>query len=219
MVHYVLLTLPATSQLPVSLRAARLPATPRPPRCTCSAVPTPTRLLPTLPQSLAIAEPLSGPTLGRYRDLAAATGLWVSVGGFQERGPDPEHLYNTHVVIDGTGKIVASYSKIHLFNVDVPGGPVLMESRWVLQGGACLVYRPGWLQAGNPRQAAIQLPSTSQLPPGVLQALVMCLHCCRMLYGLRYVAYCSTTMSALGTGLLRRGTGWLRVTAQQAGWA
>ena len=87
------------------------------------------RLSPAPLQSLAIAEPLDGPTLQRYRQLAAATGLWLSVGGFQERGPDSDHLYNCHVIINAAGDIVASYRKIHLFNVDVPGRPVLMESR------------------------------------------------------------------------------------------
>jgi hypothetical protein len=43
-------------------------------------------------QALSIAEPLSGPLMTRYRRLAADTGLWLSLGGFQETGPDPDHL-------------------------------------------------------------------------------------------------------------------------------
>jgi predicted amidohydrolase len=82
-------------------------------------------------ESLAVAEALQpvGPTLRRYCDLAERTGLWLSLGGFQERGPDPQHLHNCHVVLDSAGRVAASYRKVHLFNVDVPGGPVLMESR------------------------------------------------------------------------------------------
>lgn len=45
----------------------------------------------------------------RYRRLAADTGLWLSVGGFQETGPDPQHLYNCHVLINSAGEIVESY--------------------------------------------------------------------------------------------------------------
>lgn len=63
-------------------------------------------------QSLAIAEPLDGPLMQRYRQLAASLGLWLSVGGFQEQGPDAEHLYNCHVVINDQGGIVASYRKV-----------------------------------------------------------------------------------------------------------
>lgn len=47
----------------------------------------------------------------------------------QEKGPDPEHMYNCHVIISSDGGMVAAYRKVHLFNVDVPNGPVLMESR------------------------------------------------------------------------------------------
>lgn len=37
-------------------------------------------------QSVDISEPLSGPTMQRYRQLAARHGLWLSLGGFQEQG-------------------------------------------------------------------------------------------------------------------------------------
>lgn len=43
-------------------------------------------------QSLSKAEPLDGPVLGRYRQLAVQHQLWLSLGGFQEQGPDTEHL-------------------------------------------------------------------------------------------------------------------------------
>ena len=85
-------------------------------------------------ESLAVAEPLSGPLMAQYCQLARDTGLWLSLGGFQEVGPDPEHLYNCHVVVNAEGEQVAAYRKIHLFNVDVPNGPVLMESRFTAPG-------------------------------------------------------------------------------------
>ena len=44
--------------------------------------------------NLHVAGP-AGPTLERYCRLAAASGVWLSLGGFQEAGPDPGHLYNT----------------------------------------------------------------------------------------------------------------------------
>ena len=116
-------------------------------------------------QSLAIAEPLEGPTLQRYRQLARATGLWLSVGGFQERGPDADHLYNCHVVIDARGSIVASYRKIHLFNVDVPGGPVLMESRCGVGRQGCCSRQAGSKQRASPWQPALPSQSIICDPP------------------------------------------------------
>lgn len=88
----------------------------------------------TFAESLAAAEPLDGPTLQRYRQLAQSTGLWISVGGFQEQGPDAAHIYNTHVILNSDGGIVVSYRKIHLFDVDVEGGPILLESRFTTPG-------------------------------------------------------------------------------------
>lgn len=85
-------------------------------------------------ESLAIAEPLDGPSIRRYADLAKEHNIMLSLGGFQEKGPDEDHLYNTHIILDSKGHIAARYRKIHLFDVDVRGGPVLMESRFTARG-------------------------------------------------------------------------------------
>ncbi|GIL63720.1 hypothetical protein Vafri_17747 [Volvox africanus] len=85
-------------------------------------------------ESVAASQPLNGPLMEQYRQLARSLGLWLSLGGFQETGPDPGHIYNTHVVLDSNGELVARYRKIHLFDVDVPSGPVLMESRSTAPG-------------------------------------------------------------------------------------
>lgn len=63
-------------------------------------------------ESITKAEPLSGPVLGRYKALAKELGLWLSLGGFQETGPDEAHMYNCHVVIDAQGEIKAKYRKV-----------------------------------------------------------------------------------------------------------
>lgn len=43
-------------------------------------------------------------------------------------------MYNTHVIISNEGQIQAVYRKVHLFDVNVPNGPVLMESRSTAPG-------------------------------------------------------------------------------------
>ncbi|EFJ08904.1 hypothetical protein SELMODRAFT_130791 [Selaginella moellendorffii] len=85
-------------------------------------------------EALAIAEPLDGPIFRRYQALARDLGLWLSLGGFQEKGPDEDHAYNTHVLLDDLGSVRSCYRKIHLFDVDVPGGPVLKESNRTAPG-------------------------------------------------------------------------------------
>ncbi|KAL4289630.1 hypothetical protein GQ457_14G022970 [Hibiscus cannabinus] len=84
--------------------------------------------------SLLIAEPLDGPIMQRYCSLARECGIWLSLGGFQEKGPDDARLRNTHVIIDDAGNIRSTYSKIHLFDVDVPGGAVYKESSFTEPG-------------------------------------------------------------------------------------
>ena len=88
--------------------------------------------------ALAVMEPLDGPLLGRYRELAARHRLWLSLGGFAEKGPDRDRRFNAHVIVNDAGEIQASYRKIHLFDVDMGdvNGPVLMESRTAAAGEA-----------------------------------------------------------------------------------
>ncbi|KAH8076615.1 bis(5'-adenosyl)-triphosphatase [Aureococcus anophagefferens] len=90
-------------------------------------------------ETVAQAEPLDGPRLGAYRALARAHGLWLSLGGFHEAGAPGGRVFNTHVVLDAAGATRAEYRKIHLFDVDVPDGPVLMESRSTAPGAAACV--------------------------------------------------------------------------------
>lgn len=80
---------------------------------------------------LAIAEDLDrgGPIVGMLREIAGKHGVWMIGGGMPEVVPgDPDRAYNTAVVIDPTGGLAARYRKIHLFDVDIPGGAVLKES-------------------------------------------------------------------------------------------
>ena len=86
--------------------------------------------------ALAVMEPLDGPLLGRYRELAARHRLWLSLGGFAEKGPDLDRRFNAHVIVNDAGEVQASYRKIHLFDVDMGdvNGPVLMESATAAAG-------------------------------------------------------------------------------------
>ncbi|XP_077444951.1 deaminated glutathione amidase isoform X3 [Stigmatopora argus] len=101
-------------------------------------------------ETLALSETLEGDTLTQYARLARTLDLWLSLGGFHERGPDWEaerRVYNTHVVVNNqgpvlpkrnfpssglhifmdvrgaalcAGQIVSTYRKCHLFDVEIP---------------------------------------------------------------------------------------------------
>ncbi|KAF9210509.1 Nitrilase [Podila verticillata] len=50
------------------------------------------------------------------------------------KSPYQGKLYNTHVLINHHGDIVSSYRKIHLFDVNIANGPILMESNNTVSG-------------------------------------------------------------------------------------
>ncbi|KAG8146591.1 hypothetical protein E2320_013731 [Naja naja] len=56
-------------------------------------------------ETLSLAEPLEGDYLQRYVSLARECGVWLSLGGFHERGKDWEstrRIYNCHLLVDAT---------------------------------------------------------------------------------------------------------------------
>ncbi|NXF99039.1 NIT1 amidase, partial [Sakesphorus luctuosus] len=90
-------------------------------------------------QSLHLAEPLHGHTVGRYRQLARECDVWLSLGGFHERGSDWDttgRIYNCHILLDNSGEVVATYRKTHLFDVELPGSVSLQESSFTNPGPA-----------------------------------------------------------------------------------
>ena len=86
---------------------------------------------------MAAAEVLdgSGPVMQLLGELCRKHGIWIIGGGTPETVPgDAKRAYNTCVVVDPTGKLVTRYRKIHLFDVDIPGGAVLRESDGTVAG-------------------------------------------------------------------------------------
>lgn len=69
-----------------------------------------------------------GPITRALAHWARAHGVWILGGGFPERAPDASRPYNTSVVVSPGGDFVASYRKMHLFDVDLADGTSLRES-------------------------------------------------------------------------------------------
>jgi len=82
---------------------------------------------------LDFAKPTDSDLVQRYQKLAKDHGIWLSLGGLQaidERALTDEKVksINAHLLINAEGEVVEQYNKIHLFDVDIPGGPRLLES-------------------------------------------------------------------------------------------
>ena len=72
-------------------------------------------------------EPIPGPTSERLRDLARRHQIYLLAGSFLEKG-DGSRSYNTSLLLNPQGDILAHYRKIHLFDVDIPGQVRVKES-------------------------------------------------------------------------------------------
>jgi predicted amidohydrolase len=72
------------------------------------------------------AEPLDGPSLTAAASWARELGVSLLAGSIAERA-DGGRIFNTSVLFDDEGAAVASYRKIHMFDVEV-GGVAYRES-------------------------------------------------------------------------------------------
>ncbi len=88
---------------------------------------------------LKLAEPLDGPTHRALAGIARSAKVWLLIGSVAETGPGDGRCYNTSLLFDDTGLLRASYRKIHLFDVDIPGGPSFRESAFIAPGGSLAV--------------------------------------------------------------------------------
>ena len=83
---------------------------------------------------IAAAEPIPGPTSEAFAAKARERGIWLLGGSIRETGEDPQHIFNTSLLFNRAGEIVAKYRKIHLFDVEIAGNVSAMESASVAPG-------------------------------------------------------------------------------------
>jgi len=74
------------------------------------------------------------PMLAAFRDLARETQAYLLLGSIVVRTEDDGRLANRSFLIAPDGGILARYDKIHMFDVDLPGGESYRESA---------VFKPG----------------------------------------------------------------------------
>jgi predicted amidohydrolase len=66
-----------------------------------------------------VAEPIPGETTEFLARLASRYGFWLVGGSILEAVEGSERVYNTSVVLNPDGELVARYRKLHLFDVEV----------------------------------------------------------------------------------------------------
>jgi deaminated glutathione amidase len=95
-----------------------------------------------------VAESIPGPTTEIFSDLARELQVIIHIGSMFERSSHPDKSFNTSVVIDVDGEILATYRKGHLFDVNVPGEIVHEESRHIAAGDQLSVVDVTGLRLG-----------------------------------------------------------------------
>jgi predicted amidohydrolase len=80
------------------------------------------------------AQPLDGPLVREFGALARELGIYLLLGSFPEITETDSLPHNTSVLLGRDGAILAAYRKIHLFDVDLAGGPTYQESRCICPG-------------------------------------------------------------------------------------
>ncbi|CAN9509313.1 unnamed protein product [Ophioblennius macclurei] len=97
-------------------------------------------------ETLGLSESLEGDTVSRYKELARKLQVWLSLGGFHERGRHwdaDRRIYNSHLIIDDKGELVAVYRKSHLFDLELPEKGVSMkESSFTVPGPSLVAPVP-----------------------------------------------------------------------------
>ena len=78
-------------------------------------------------EGLKQAEAIPGPTSERLSALARQQRIHLVAGSFLEQSDEPRS-YNTSLLLDPDGGVLACYRKIHLFDIDIPGQVTVKES-------------------------------------------------------------------------------------------
>ena len=93
--------------------------------------------------------------LAGMRAVAQETGAWLVIGSLvidpaAEPGAaaDEARLANRSFLVDPTGTIVARYDKIHMFDIDLPGGESYRESKAYRPGAGTVVAETPWGRLG-----------------------------------------------------------------------
>jgi predicted amidohydrolase len=85
------------------------------------------------------SETVPGPTSEAMAAKAHQYGMTIHAGSLIERSSEPNRFFNTSLLFNHNGELVACYRKVHLFDVDVPGKVTENESSVVIPGDHLVV--------------------------------------------------------------------------------
>lgn len=99
----------------------------------------------------AVREPFGNGNVQKFLAEQARTHkLWLMAGSIPLDSGDPGHVYNSCLLYNPDGKVVARYDKIHLFDVqvDASGKETYNESNTIMAGSGVVVAKTPFAQIG-----------------------------------------------------------------------
>jgi predicted amidohydrolase len=95
-----------------------------------------------------IAEPIPGQITELFAERARRFGIFIHGGSIYETSAGDPGIYNTAFVIDPHGELIASYRKIHLYDVVLDGVAQYEESATISPGDELFVIEIDGLKVG-----------------------------------------------------------------------
>ena len=89
----------------------------------------------------------SHPNIPHFAELAQALGIWLLIGSMSIKVSE-DKIANRSFLFNDRGALVASYDKIHLFDVDLPTGETHRESAAVDVGDKAVTADTPWGTVG-----------------------------------------------------------------------
>lgn len=98
------------------------------------------------PSSSATFDAAQSPSVAMLSQAARDNNIWLVGGSIPERSK--EFIFNSSTVYNPLGQMVAKHRKVHLFDIDVPGGIRFMESETLTGGSSPTVFETPWCSVG-----------------------------------------------------------------------
>jgi predicted amidohydrolase len=87
------------------------------------------------------AESVPGETSEALAKKALQHKIVLHGGSLIEKSVDPNRFYNTSLIFDPSGRLIGTYRKIHLFDIDIPGQVNERESQVILPGDRLVLVK------------------------------------------------------------------------------
>jgi len=79
------------------------------------------------------------PTVAFLKEISKRLGVYIVAGSIPERGAE-DKIYNTSLVLNKNGEIIAQCRKVHLFDIDIPGKITFKESEYLIPGNKIITF-------------------------------------------------------------------------------